>query len=113
MTIYREMAESYFQIQTLPRASVSYTHLDVYKRQVCMLTIFTFAISVILMVLDAMAIVLSGLIGISAVIRSCDNKAISARETFFYGILQFVFCADVITSIIVFRKSKKKVKVNV
>ncbi|WP_417030125.1 hypothetical protein [Blautia hydrogenotrophica] len=80
---------------------------------VCMLTIFTFAISVILMVLDAMAIVLSGLIGISAVIRSCDNKAISARETFFYGILQFVFCADVITSIIVFRKSKKKVKVNV
>lgn len=73
----------------------------------CMLTIFTVAISVILMILDVMAIVLSGLIGISAVKRSYDSKAISANEMILYGVLQFVFCADVVTSIIVFRKSKK------
>lgn len=73
----------------------------------CMLTIFTFGISIVLMVLDAMAIVLSGLIGISAVKRSYDNKAISVKEMILYGILQFVFCADVVVSIILFRKSKK------
>ncbi len=73
----------------------------------CMLTIFTFGISIVLMVLDAMAIVLSGLIGISAVKRSYDNKAISVKEMILYGILQFVFCVDVVVSIILFRKSKK------
>lgn len=73
----------------------------------CMLTIFTFGISIVLLVLDAMAIVLSGLIGISAVKRSYDNKAISVKEMILYGILQFVFCVDVVVSIILFRKSKK------
>lgn len=73
----------------------------------CMLTIFTFAISAILMILDVMSIVLSGLIGIAAVKRSYDSSAISAKEMILYGALQFVFCADVVTSIIVFRKSKK------
>lgn len=73
----------------------------------CMLTIFTFGISIVLMVLDAMAIVLSGLIGVSAVKRSYDNKAISVKEMILYGILQFVFCVDVVVSIILFRKSKK------
>lgn len=80
---------------------------------VCMLTIFTFAISVILMDLDVMSIILSGLIGISAVKRSYDNEAISAGEMVLYSILQFVFCADVIVSIIVFHKSKKKSKAGV
>ena len=78
-----------------------------------MLTIFTFAISVILMDLDVMSIILSGLIGISAVKRSYDNEAISAGEMVLYSILQFVFCADVIVSIIVFHKSKKKSKAGV
>ncbi|MDO4260666.1 MAG: hypothetical protein Q4C82_01190 [Eubacteriales bacterium] len=79
---------------------------------VCMLTVFTFAISVLLMMFDAMAIVLSGFIGISAVKRSYDHKAISAGEMFLYGILQFIFCVDVIASIILFRKSKKKANSN-
>lgn len=75
---------------------------------VFMLTVLTFAISVVLMILDMMAIILSGLIGISAVKRSYDNKAISKNKMILYGVLQFVFCADVVISIIVFRKSKKK-----
>ncbi len=74
----------------------------------CMLTIFTFAISIIIIVLDVMSIVLSGLVGMSAVKRSYDNKVISAREMLFYGLLQFIFCADVITSIILFHKVKEK-----
>ena len=75
---------------------------------ICMLTIFTYAISIVLMIFDVMSIILSGLIGISAVKRSYDNKAISLKEMIIYGILQFVFRADIITSILVFTKSKKK-----
>lgn len=75
---------------------------------VCMLTIFTFAISVALMILDVMAILLSGLIGLSAVKRCCDGKVLSTKQTILYCVLQFVFCADVVASIIVYRKTKRK-----
>lgn len=78
----------------------------------CMITIFGFALSIILMIFDMMSIVLSGLIGISAVKRSYDSKAISANEMILYGVLQFVFCADVATSMIVFYKSKKVSRVD-
>lgn len=74
----------------------------------CILIIFTFAISVALMILDAMAILLSGLIGLSAVKRCCDGKVLSANQMILYCVLQFVFCADVIASIIVYRKAKRK-----
>lgn len=74
---------------------------------VCIITIFTFAISVILVIFDVMAIILSGLIGISAVKRGYDSKVISENEMILYGFLQFIFCVDLIISIIVFCKSKK------
>lgn len=73
----------------------------------CMFTIFTFAISFALMILDAMAILLSGLIGLCAVKRCCDGKALSANKMIPYCVLQFVFCADVVASIIVYRKARK------
>lgn len=73
-----------------------------------MFMIFTFAISIVLMILDGMAIVLSGLIGVSAVKRSHDEKAISTVEMVIHGILQFIFCADIVSSILVFYKAKKK-----
>lgn len=73
---------------------------------VCLFTIFTFAISFVLMLLDCMAILLSGLIGISAVKRSHTEGVLSTKELFIHGILQFIFCADVVSSVIVFRKTK-------
>lgn len=73
----------------------------------CMITIFTIAISILLIIFDVMSIILSGIFGISAVKRSYDSKAISTQEMIIYGFLQFVFCADVISSIILFRKTKK------
>ena len=74
----------------------------------CMFTIFTFAISFALMILDVMAILLSGLIGLCAVKRCCDGKALSANKMIPYCVLQFVFCADVVASIIVYRKARRK-----
>ena len=74
----------------------------------CLLTIFTFAITFVLAVLDCASIILSGLIGVSAVRRSYADGVLSKFEMVIYSILQFVFCFDVISSIIVFRKTKVK-----
>ncbi|HEX3017860.1 MAG TPA: hypothetical protein VHP31_08420 [Caproicibacter sp.] len=73
---------------------------------VCLLTIFTFAISIVLMILDSMTIFLSGLIGLGGIIRSYSENKLSKKAAVMHGILQFVFCADVISSIIVYRKVK-------
>ncbi len=73
---------------------------------ICMLTIFTIGLSIVLMVLDGMTIVLSGLIGLGGVIRSLRDKKISITAAVIHGILQFVFCADIISSIVIFRTVK-------
>ena len=76
----------------------------------CFITIFTFVVSFILIILDCMAILLSGLIGVCAIKRCYDNKAISSKEMILHSILQFIFCVDIISSIIVFIKAKKAKK---
>jgi len=75
-----------------------------------MLTIFTFAISIVLWILDVMTIILSGLIGLSGVIRSYREEKISKKSAIIHGILQFVFCLDVISAIIVYRRTKAGIK---
>lgn len=75
-----------------------------------LITIFTFAISIILMLLDGMAIVLSGLIGVAAVKRNHSDKILSTKEMVVHGILQFVFCADVVSAIVVFCKARRAKK---
>lgn len=72
----------------------------------CILTIFTFAISFVLMILDCAAIILSGLVGVSAVKRCHSEGILSTKGMVLHGILQFVFCADLVSAIIVFRKAK-------
>lgn len=72
----------------------------------CLITIFTFAISIVLMFLDGMTILLSGLIGLGGVIRSLRENKLSKRAAVIHGILQFVFCADIISSIIIYKTVK-------
>ncbi|USF29781.1 hypothetical protein C820_001189 [Clostridium sp. MD294] len=71
-----------------------------------MFTIFTFGISFVLLALDCASIFLSGLIGLSAVKQNYTEGIFSIKELFLHSILQFIFCADVISAIILFRKSK-------
>lgn len=73
---------------------------------VCLLTIFMLGFSFALVVFDCAAIILSGLIGVSAVSRSYAEGMLSQTEMVIHSILQFIFCLDVISSIIVFRKIK-------
>lgn len=75
-----------------------------------LITIFTFAISIILMLLDGMAIALSGLVGVAAVKRNHSDGILSTGEMVAHGILQFVFCADVVSAIVVFCKAKRAKK---
>ena len=72
-----------------------------------MLTIFTFAISMIMIIMACITIFMSGLIGLAGVIRSAIEKKLSAKEAIIHGILQFIFCADIISSIVIYKKVKK------
>ena len=72
----------------------------------CMFTIFTFAISFILLALDCASIFLSGLIGVSAVKQNYTDSILSIKQAIFYSILQFIFCIDVICCVVLFKKSK-------
>ena len=73
---------------------------------ICMFTIFTFGISFLLIILDCASIFLTGIVGVSAVKCDYKEKILSSKELFIYSILQFVFCADVISAIILYQKSK-------
>lgn len=74
----------------------------------CLLTIFTFGITLILAILDGLALLLSGIFGLAAVKRCHDGKALSTAEAVLCGILQFIFCADVVAAVLVFRRAKKR-----
>jgi hypothetical protein len=73
----------------------------------CMITIFTFGITIALIILDGLTIVLSGLIGLGGVTKSLKENKISKIAAAIHGILQFVFCADIISSVIIYLKVKK------
>lgn len=72
----------------------------------CLLTIFTVGISFVLLILDGVSIILSGLIGVFVVRQCYANGILTRTEMIIHSILQFVFCLDVVSAIIVFRKVK-------
>ncbi len=72
------------------------------------ISIFTYVISIFFILFDVAAILLTGLIGVSAVIRARAEGKITDAFTVINGILQFIFCADVVSSIIAFVKAKKR-----
>lgn len=71
-----------------------------------LITIFTAPISLLLMLLDAMTIVLSGMIGLAGVIRGRSEKKLSTQAAVLLGFLQFIFCVDVMGAILLYRKAK-------
>lgn len=65
------------------------------------------AVTFIIWLIDVLTITLSGIVGISAVLRCRAEGKLTRSQTIIHGILQFIFCADVISAIIVYRKSKE------
>ena len=58
-------------------------------------------------VVDVLTIILSGAVGLAAVVRCRMEGRVTAKAAVVNGILQFVFCADVVSAIWVYRNSKE------
>lgn len=69
--------------------------------------LFLFMGALLAVLVDAMTILLSGLVGLAAVRRCKEEGVLTADQAVTYGILQFVFCVDVVSAIILYRKSKE------
>ena len=57
--------------------------------------------------LDVLAIFLSGLVGLAAVLRCRAEGRLTDKAAIVNGIFQFVFCADIISAIWVYRNTKE------
>ena len=73
----------------------------------CLITIFTIPFSVGLFITDCLSVFMTGLFVISSVIASIRNKTFTRKEVIWVVLLQFVFCADVISSVIFYKKLKR------
>jgi hypothetical protein len=71
------------------------------------MTIFTMGFSIAFFVFDCMTIFLTGLIGLSGLIRCLIENKLPKKTIILNAILLFVFCLDVISSIIIYKKIKK------
>ena len=74
---------------------------------VFIITIFTIPFSVGLFIIDCLSVFMTGLFVISSVIATIRNNTFTLKEVIWVIILQFVFCADVISSVIFYNKLKK------
>lgn len=75
--------------------------------------IFTIPFAIGLFVLDCLFVLMTGLLVISAVVISIRNDRHTFNELFWIVLLQFVFCGDVIASILLYRKLKRSNSGNV
>lgn len=72
----------------------------------CLITIFTIGISLALVLLDCMAIFISGIIGVVAVWQNYEDGTASVKQAVVLSICQFIFCIDVIGGIMLYIKAK-------
>lgn len=74
---------------------------------VFLITIFTFPFSIGLFVIDCLSVFMTGLFVISSVIATIRNNTFTCKEVIWVILLQFVFCADVISSVVFYMKLKR------
>lgn len=72
----------------------------------CRLTVFTMALSFLLLCFDMASILLSGLVGLGAVRRCRQEGILTGRETVLYAVLQFVPCVDAVSVVLLFHRTK-------
>ncbi len=73
-------------------------------------TIFTYAISFLLIIFDCLTIFITGLSGILAVVRCYKEGKLTKGVALALGFCQFIFCIDVVSAVIVYIKSRSKPK---
>lgn len=77
---------------------------------VFLITLFTIPFSVALFLIDCLTLVLTGLMTVSAVINAIRQGAFKSKEVIWIIILQLVFCADVVSTIVFYNLLKKRCK---
>ena len=73
---------------------------------IMLITIFTIPFSFALFIFDCWILFLTSLITLSGVFNSIHEKKFKFNEIIWLIILQFIFCVDVVSSIIFYRKLK-------
>lgn len=71
-----------------------------------MFTIFTFVITLCLILVDCFILLLTGLLTTASVINAVRQGDVEFKEVVWVVILQTVFCADVIATVLFYRKLK-------
>ena len=72
------------------------------------ISLFTIPFAFALFLLDCLALALTGLLNLSAVIEACREGKTTVKKSWWVIVLQAVFCADVVASVIFFRMLKKQ-----
>lgn len=73
---------------------------------IMLITIFTIPFSLILFIFDCWILFLTSLITLSGVLNSIHENKFKFSEIIWVIILQFIFCTDVVSSIIFYKKLK-------
>lgn len=69
-------------------------------------------ITLISMMADCIAIFSTGIIGLSGVILAYKENKLSKKAAVVNGMLQFIFCADIFSTVWVYKKVKEEEKIN-
>ena len=77
---------------------------------VFLITVFTFGISVVLLLIDCLTVFLTGLFTIASAKIATRQGIFKPTEVNWVILLQFIFCADVISAIVFYRKLTQKCK---
>lgn len=73
----------------------------------CLLTIFTIPFTLLLFLIDLIVILMTGTLGFAASFGAWREKKLSTPNAILFAVLQFLFCIDVVASIILYSKVKK------
>lgn len=73
-----------------------------------LLTIFTIPFAIALFLFDCITLCLTGLLTIAAAVNAARQRYITAKCAIWVGVLQFVFVADVVSTMVFFSKLPKK-----
>ena len=71
------------------------------------ITIFTFGFVIAFAFFDYLTLLMSGMLGILAVVQAIRNGKVSLKKSWWVILLQFIYCADVVAAVIFYVKLKK------
>lgn len=76
----------------------------------CMITIFTIGITIVLMLLDMFSVVLTGIYGLAAFQKMKKEETIDQTTQVIWSVGSFVLCVDVAIAVMAFLKEKRVAK---